>query len=68
MQKSIACPTHNQCEIREIFTSRIEDPTKTQVCSTQDNTTKSKSTKKMLQSKDIKESTEYKLKILNKST
>ena len=58
MQKSIACPTHNQCGIQEVFTSRIQDPTRAQVCSTQDNATKSKSTwKKMLQSMDIK--TEY---------
>ena len=44
MQKSIACPTHNQCEIQEVFASRIQDPTMAQVCSTQDNATKSKST------------------------
>ena len=24
-QKSIACPTHNQCEIQEVFVSRIQD-------------------------------------------
>ena len=34
MQKSIACPTHNQCEIQEVFASRIQDPTKAQVSST----------------------------------
>ena len=44
MQKSIACPTHNQCGIQEVFTSRIQDPTRAQVYSTQDNATKSKST------------------------
>ena len=44
MQKSIACPTHNQCEIQELFTSRIQDPTRAQVRRTQDNATKSKST------------------------
>ena len=27
-QKSIACPTHNQCEIQEVFASRIWDPTR----------------------------------------
>ena len=43
-QKSIACPTHNQCEIQEVFASRIQDPTRAQVCSTKDNATKSKST------------------------
>ena len=31
MQKSIACPTHNQCEIQEVFASRIQDPTRAQV-------------------------------------
>ena len=44
MQKSIAYPTHNQCKIQEVFTSRIQDPTRAQVCSTQDNAKKSKST------------------------
>ena len=44
MQKSIACPTHNQCEIQDVFASTIQDPTRAQVCSTQDNATKSKST------------------------
>ena len=43
MQKSIACPTHNQCEIQEVFASRIQDPTRTQVCSTKDNAARSKS-------------------------
>ena len=42
--KSIACPTHNQCEIQEVFASRIQDPIRAQVCSTQDNVTQSKST------------------------
>ena len=42
-QKSIACPTHNQCEIQEVFASRIQDLTRAQVCSTKDNATKSKS-------------------------
>ena len=46
MQKSIACPTYNLCEIQEVFASRIQDPTRAQVCSTRDNATKSKSTKK----------------------
>ena len=36
MHKSIACPTQNQCEIQEVFASRIQDPTRLQVCSTQD--------------------------------
>ena len=40
-QKSIACPTHNQCKIQEVFASRIQDPTRAQVCSTKDNATKS---------------------------
>ena len=44
MQKSIACPTHNQCKIHEVFASKIQDPTRAQVCSTQDNATQSKST------------------------
>ena len=44
MQKSISCPSHNQCKIHEVFASRIQDPTRTQVCSTQDNATKSEST------------------------
>ena len=44
IQKSIACPTQNQCEIQEVFASRIQDPTSAQVCSTEDNATKSKST------------------------
>ena len=66
-QKSIACPTHNQCEIQEVFASRIHDPTRAQVCSTQDKNLKVYK-KKMLQSKDINESTEYKLKVLNQST
>ena len=59
MQKAIACPTHNQCEMLEVFVSRIQDPTRAQVCNIKDNATKSKSTIKMLQSKDIKESIEY---------
>ena len=41
-QKSIACPTNNQCKINEVFASRIQDPTRAQVCSTEDNVTKSK--------------------------
>ena len=44
MQKSIACPTHNQCKIQEVFASRIQDPTRAQVYSTQVYATKSKST------------------------
>ena len=44
MQKSIACPTQNQCEIQEVFVSKIQDPTSAQVCSTKDNATKSIST------------------------
>ena len=51
MQKSIACPTHNQCEIQEVFASRIQDPTRAQVCSTQDDATKYKSTKKCYKAK-----------------
>ena len=43
-QKSISCPTHNQCEIREVFASRIQDPTRAQVCSTKDNVARSKNT------------------------
>ena len=39
MQKSMACPTHNQCEIQEVFAWRIQDPTRVQVCSTKDNAT-----------------------------
>ena len=39
MQESIACPTHNQCEIQEIFALRIQDLTRAQVCSTKDNAT-----------------------------
>ena len=38
-QKSIACPTHNQCKTQNVFTSRIQDPTRAQVCSTKDNAT-----------------------------
>ena len=45
-QKSIACPTHKQCEIQEVFASRIQNPTRVQVCGTQDNLATSKSTKK----------------------
>ena len=61
--------TRNQCEIQEVFASRIQDPIRAQVCSTKDKATKSKSTKKkMLQSKDTKQSTLYKLKVLNQST
>ena len=43
----ITCPTHNQCEIQEVFASRIQDLTRAQVCSTKDNATKSKSTKRL---------------------
>ena len=43
---SIACPTHNQCKIQEVFASRIQNPTRVQVCGTQDNLATSKSTKK----------------------
>ena len=39
MQRSIACPTHNQCKIREVFALAIPDPTRAQVCSTKDNAT-----------------------------
>ena len=38
-QESIACLTHNQCEIQKVFASRIQDPTRVQVCSTKDNAT-----------------------------
>ena len=44
MQKLIACPTHNQCEIQEVFASMIQDPTRAQMCSTKDNAARSKST------------------------
>ena len=44
MQRWIACPTYNQCETQEVFSSRIQNPTMAQVCSTKDNATKSKST------------------------
>ena len=44
MQKSIACLTHNQCEIQEVFASRIQDLTRAQVCGTKDNAARSKST------------------------
>ena len=43
-QKSIACPTHNQCEIQEVLASRIQDPTRVKVCSTQVNARWSTST------------------------
>ena len=39
MQKSIACPTHNQCKTQEVFALRIQDPTRAQVCSTKENAT-----------------------------
>ena len=32
------------CKIQEVFASRIQDPTRTQVCSTKDNAARSKST------------------------
>ena len=38
-QKSIACPTHNQCKNTKVFASRIQDPIRVQVCSTKDNAT-----------------------------
>ena len=38
-QESITCPTHNQCEIQEVFALRIQDLTRAQVCSTKDNAT-----------------------------
>ena len=44
MQRKIACLKHKQCEIQEVFASRIQDPIRAQVCSTQDNVTQSKST------------------------
>ena len=56
-QKSIACLTHNQCEIQEVFASRIQDLTRAQVCSTKDNATKSKSTKKCYKARIHKQST-----------
>ena len=28
LQWSIACPTHNQCKIHEVYASRIQDPTR----------------------------------------
>ena len=33
-QKSIACPTHNQCKIHEVYAFKIQDPTKVQVWGT----------------------------------
>ena len=33
-QWSIACPTHNQCKIHEVFASRNQDPTRAQVWGT----------------------------------
>ena len=45
MQRKIACLKHKQCEIQEVFASRIQDPTRAQVCSTQDNAIKSRSFK-----------------------
>ena len=57
-QWSIACPTHNQCKIHEVYASRIEDPTKVQMWGTWDILSTSKSTKKMLQSIEINTSTE----------
>ena len=35
-QGSIACPTHNQCKIHEVYAFRIQDPTRVQVWGTQD--------------------------------
>ena len=55
-QKSIACPTHNQCKIQEVFALRIQDPTRVQECSTQDNL-------KVLKKIATKQS--YKHKVLN---
>jgi len=69
MQNSIACPTYNQRKIHKVFKSRIQDLTMTQVCNTQDNVTKSKSTwKKCYKAMIQKQSTEIKLKVLNQST
>ena len=58
-QWSIACPTHNQCKIHDVFASRIQDPTRVQVCGTKDSLATSKSTNKMLQSNEINTSIEY---------
>ena len=33
-QWSIACPTHNQCKIHEVYAFRIQDPTMIQVWGT----------------------------------
>ena len=69
MQNSIACPTHNQHKILEVFASRIQDPTMAQVCNTQDNITKFKSTwKKCYLAMIQKQSIEIKLKVLNQSS
>ena len=68
LQKSIACPTHNQCKKQEVFASRIWNPIRAQVCSTKDNATKSKSTKKCYKARIQKQSTEHKLKVLKKIT
>ena len=58
-QWSIACPTQNQCNIHEVYASRIQDPTRVQVWGTWDILSTSKSNKKMLQSIEINTSTEY---------
>ena len=39
MQKSIACPTHNQCKTLRYLHQRIQDPIREQVWSTKDNAT-----------------------------
>ena len=39
-QKSIACPTQPK-QNTKVFASRIQNPTRAQVCSTKDNATKS---------------------------
>ena len=44
-QWSIACPTQNQCNIHEVYASRIQDPTRVQVWGTWDILSSSKSTK-----------------------
>ena len=38
-EKSIACPTHNQCKTLRYLHQRIQDPIREQVWSTKDNVT-----------------------------
>ena len=68
MQKSNACPTHNQCKtLRYLHQGyKIQQGHKCVVLKIMQQNLEV--LKKLLQSKDIKESTEYKLKVLNQST